>query len=87
MMVDSRWYFGLAGLLFIGLLARLLHQHPGDAEQAWRRQERLYRQRGLLTQRPDNWEQIYRRSRIAVVLFLVMLASIVTWFITRVYAL
>ena len=86
-MVDSRWYFGLAGLLFIGLLARLLRHYPGDAEQAWRRQERLYRQRGLLTQRPDNWEQSYRRGRIAVVLFLVMLASIVTWFITRVYAL
>ena len=84
-MVEPRWYFGLAGLLFIIVLARLLRQNPSDAEQAWQRQEHLYRQRGLVTQRPDNWEYIYRRSRVAVMLFLIMLAIIVTWFIMRVY--
>jgi hypothetical protein len=85
-MVDPRWYFGLAGLLFVVVLVRLLHQNPSDAEQAWRRQEHLYRQRGLVTQRPEDWEHIYRRSRVALVCFLAVLAIIVMWFIARVYA-
>ena len=85
-MIDPRWFLGCAVVLFIIFIGRLLRQNPMDAERAWLRQERLYRQRGLVTQRPENWEQIYRRSRIGLVLLCLVLATIVMCFISRIYA-
>ena len=86
-MVDSRWYFGIAALLLVFVLVRLLRSTPEDADRAWQRQESLYRQRGLMTQRPEDWEHSYRQSRVGLVVIFIVFALIVLWFITRVYAL
>ena len=69
------WPFILLFLIIGALVIFMILQW--DADEMWQRQERSYRRKGLVTQRPDTWEQTARLRKAGAIGFVVVIAL---WF-------
>ena len=69
------WPFILLFLLIAAVVIYVILQW--DSTEMWQKQERIYRKQGLVTQRPDTWEQTVRRRKAGAIGFVVLIAL---WF-------